>query len=202
MTPNTHRPSIAPPSSAPAPAPSWMARGSRVEGALEIRLKKTSLLDRFMGRLKGCCPFHFASGNGIQQDHANCEFRYLADGNYLGFKHLFKFKNYSNCFHCGLPQNNNRNAEEPACHSGFTYRTGQKCEFAGFIFKVVYALWTSKNATLLAPTLGRPKGWDSQEEFNRWVMQEDKENGRYINLLEIFIAFCTELEESDPNYFA
>ncbi|KAG1808877.1 uncharacterized protein BJ212DRAFT_1302780 [Suillus subaureus] len=156
---------------------------------------------RFMGRLKGCCPFHFASGNGFWQEHSNCEFCHLADGDYLGFKHLFKFQNYSNCFHCGLPQSNNHNAEEPACHSGFKYHRGQKCEFASFIFKVVYALWTSENATLLAPTLGLPKGWDSQEEFNHWVIQEDKENGRYINLLEIFIAFCTELEESDLNYF-
>jgi hypothetical protein len=65
--------------------------------------------------------------------------------------------------------------------------------------KLLDSLWTSGNATLLAPTLGQSTGWDRQEEFNIWVIQ-DKENGQYINLLEIFIVFCIELQ-NDLKYF-
>ncbi|KAG2351681.1 hypothetical protein BDR07DRAFT_1385527, partial [Suillus spraguei] len=58
----------------------------------------------------------------------------------------------------------------------------------GFIFEVVYYVWKSGKADLLAGTLGRSTGWVSFEEFIIWVNEEEKDQGR-------------ELETSDPNFF-
>ncbi|KAG2062747.1 hypothetical protein BDR04DRAFT_1164699 [Suillus decipiens] len=121
---------------------------------------------------------------------------------YYDFKRSFVFQRFTYCFKCALPQNYNHNQEEPSCHSQVLYQKGvPQCPFAGFIFEVVYHVWKSGKADLLAGTLGRSTGWVSFEEFITWVNEEEKDQGRYINLLELFIAFCRELETSDPNFF-
>jgi hypothetical protein len=186
----------------PMPEPSWMTRSSRAKNGLQSRLNKTSLLDKYMRKLKGCCPSHFASGEGIQDEHYQCQVaQNIFDDDYQVFKRSFKFKKFTYCFHCALPQNSNHNNEEPSCHSGFKYTKGNACAFSGFIFKSVYYLWKSGVAAALASRLGLPKGWDSLAEFNLWVNKEENTDGKYINLLEIFIAFCTQLEDKDMHYF-
>ncbi|KAG1785568.1 uncharacterized protein HD556DRAFT_1314192 [Suillus plorans] len=46
---------------------------------------------------------------------------------------------------CLVPAANHRNGEEPACHAGFSYRKGEKCPFAGFIFRRYFACGTTQD---------------------------------------------------------
>ncbi|KAG2358663.1 hypothetical protein BDR07DRAFT_1489182 [Suillus spraguei] len=189
------------PSSLPAPAPSSSTRSARVTAGLHSRLDRTLLLDKYMRKLQNCCPVHFVIDFKVHAKGA-CSLEVNAlDSMYYDFKRSFTFQRFTYCFKCALPQNYNHNKEEPSCHSQVRYQKGVPCPFAGFIFEAVYYTWKSGRADHLAGTLGRPTGWVSFEEFVSWVNEEEKDQGRYINLLELFIAFCKKLETSYPNFF-
>ncbi|KAG1718132.1 uncharacterized protein EDB91DRAFT_1258863 [Suillus paluster] len=192
----------APSSSLPVSLPSSSSRSDRVMAGIQSRLNRTSLLDRFMRKLQNCCPVHFAVHSQAHPEHGPCALgRQGHDSTYSEFKNSFVFERYTYCFNCALPQNYKHNNEQPSCHSAVSYRTGGSCPFAGFIFKAVHCLWNSGEAMVLAGTLGIHGGWNSFQEFISWVNKEEKEQGRYINLLEIFIAFCNKLESSQPRFF-
>ncbi|KAG1844369.1 hypothetical protein F4604DRAFT_1937570 [Suillus subluteus] len=191
-----------PPSSLPAPAPSSSTRSARVTTGLHDRLDRTLLLDRYMRRLQNCCPVHFVIDCQVHAKGACSSGSNPLDSMYYNFKGSFTFQRFTYCFKCALPQNYNHNKEEPSCHSQVRYQKGvPQCPFAGFIFEAVYYIWKSGKAHHLAGTLGRPTGWVNFEEFVSWVNEEEKDQGRYINLLELFIAFCKKLETSDRNFF-
>ncbi|KAG1791923.1 P-loop containing nucleoside triphosphate hydrolase protein [Suillus plorans] len=193
---------LPPPSSLPAPVPSSSTRSMRVTAGLHSRLDCTSLLDRYMRKLRDCCPVHFGIDYQVHKKDACPVGSGPPNPMYYNFKKSFTFQRFTYCFKCALPQNYNHNKEEPSCHSQVLYQKGvPSCPFAGFIFEAVLHIWKSGKASHLAGTLGQPTGWVSYEEFVSWVNEEEKDQGRYINLLEIFIAFCKRLEESDPNFF-
>jgi hypothetical protein len=162
-----------------------------------------------MRKLKGCCPYHFACAsppNKFHPEHdSQCGYKKQASDTvfYSKFRRCFTFQPYSYCFKCALPQSNSHNDEAPSCHAEVGYSREDKCPFSGFIFKTVFALWKVGYAEKLAGKhhLGERRIWENKEEFIEWVQVEDKQQGKYVNLLEIFIAFCKALEKARPDAF-
>ncbi|KAG1846986.1 hypothetical protein DFJ58DRAFT_843305 [Suillus subalutaceus] len=188
--------------------PSWICRGNKVREGLEKRLQSTSLLDKYMRRLKGCCPFHFVSAEGhnrfCPEHDSACHLKGRAwdSALYNRFRRCFVFAKFGYCFKCALPQSNNHNNEAPACHSDVGYAKGDKCPFAGFIFQAVFFMWRAGYAEGLAKRyLGVQSGWGNSDEFIHWVQKEHREQGKYINLVELFLAFCKKLENAEPDIF-
>lgn len=195
--------SKAPASNASPLAIGTEGRHGKVVAHLEARQAKTSSLDRYMRRLQHCCPTHFGLTCALTAAHSQCP---LSDDEvygdtYQAFRQSFHFEKYTYCFNCALPQSKNRNGEEPSCHSRVVYKKGVPCPFAGFIFRAVWCVWKSGLAGDLAESVGVRGGWGSADGFISWANEEERHGGKYINLLELFIAFCKGLEASDPTVF-
>lgn len=195
-------------SKAPAFNPSPPASGSegrykKVTAHLASRLARTSLLDKYMRKLQNRCPTHFGLNWTVDAMHGTCPLSNdeVYGNTFRAFKNSFHFESYTYCFHCALPQSKSRNNEEPSCHSVVVYTKGVPCPFAGFIFRSVWCMWKSGAAGQLAENLGLSTGWDSAEAFISWAKKEERDKGKYINLLELFIVFCQALEASDATIF-
>lgn len=161
-----------------------------------------------MRKLKGCCPYHFVCAPHHDRFHpehdSKCSYKKPVSDPafYNKFRRCFTFEAFSYCFKCGLPQSNSHNEEAPSCHAEVGYSRGDTCPFSGFIFKAVFVLWKIGHAEKLAKNnLGGTKIWTNKEEFIDWVQMEDKQQGKYVNLLEVFIAFCKALEKAQPDAF-
>lgn len=134
----------------------------------------------------------------LEEDHPCYVDGEVGMAKYSEFKRSFKFARFTYCYKCGLPQERNRNGEQPACHAGVKFGSGSVCPFDSFIFKTVFCI--SQRDTykhLMKHQLGAPDEW---EAFLTWVVAEPG-HGQYNNLLEAFLFFCSHLEESDPNFF-
>ncbi|KAG1785486.1 uncharacterized protein HD556DRAFT_1314257 [Suillus plorans] len=103
---------------------------------------------------------------------------------------------------CLVPAANHRNGEEPACHAGFSYRKGEKCPFAGFIFKAVFCMWHNPGfRQLMINEIGEGASLASYEDFVAWIVKDSTDAGRYNNLVEAFLWFCSGLEKVNPKFF-
>ncbi|KAG1830491.1 hypothetical protein DFJ58DRAFT_736947 [Suillus subalutaceus] len=196
---------LMPPSSLPSDSRTFSAKASRVDNGLLSRLSRSSRLDKFMRVLRDKCPVHF--GNvAVLVPEAN--HRCTVEGSvpmhlYREFKLSFSFERYSYCFQCCLPQSQNGNGEEPACHAGFSYKPGDKCPFAGFIFKAVFSMWHREGfRKLMIQDIGSGELLATYPQFLTWIVQESSDEGKYINLIEVFLWFCSELEKAKPKFFA
>ncbi|KAG2121470.1 hypothetical protein DEU56DRAFT_918156 [Suillus clintonianus] len=192
---------LPPPSSLPT---TFVGRAGRVNEALRSRLERTSRLDRYMRVLRGKCPAHFGRYGKILADaYHSCDAEAgIPTHLFRAFRPNFSFERFTYCFQCGLPQNRNGNAEEPACHVGFSYKKGEKCRFAGFIFSAVFHTWhTDGFRNLMVKALGAGVSLKSYDEFLIWIVQETPDEGKYNNLLEVFLWFCGEVERVTPKAF-
>jgi hypothetical protein len=154
--------------------------------------------------LKDKCPSHFGNGGCLvpAADHRCTIDSVLPMDLYAAFKLSFSFERYTYCFQCCLPQSRNRNGEEPACHAGFSYRKGEKCPFAGFIFKAVFCMWHNPGfRQLMVSEIGEGASLASYEDFVAWIVQDSTDAGRYNNLVEAFLWFCRGLEKVNPKFF-
>jgi len=169
------------------------------------RLAWTSWLNKYMPVLKNHCPIHF--GRLVQlvlQDGHNCmEVKAVQMDEYKIFKKSFKFDLYTYCFHCCLPQSKGFMDEEPACHTSFSYKKGQTCEFIGFIFKVVFSMWTEDKfrKLLIQQPICRGATLSTLDKFHAWAVQEHDSQGKYGNCLEAFLWFCGEIKKAKPHFF-
>ncbi|KAJ8579411.1 hypothetical protein M405DRAFT_870301 [Rhizopogon salebrosus TDB-379] len=137
------------------------------------------------------------------ENHTGCEeSQNWPLDDYYRFKRGFVFAPFSYCFQCCLPQSRNRNGEEPGCHAGFSYRKGETCPFAGFIFKTVFCIWHMQAfRELMIRDIVPERTLSSAEEFSAWALEEDADDGKYNNCLEAFLWFCGEVEKERPDFF-
>ncbi|KAH0825802.1 hypothetical protein J3R83DRAFT_8865 [Lanmaoa asiatica] len=166
----------------------------------EARLGHTKDLDRYMPVLKGKCPSHFATMAEIVPDHpCDCPFADFG-GEYGMFKRAFVFQPFSYCFSCGMPQDRKRNGEGPLCHAGVPY--GKSCTFGPFIFRAVFCIWQNPQLRdRMRHDLGLTEPLSDLEAFSGWANEEQREDGKYHNCLEVFLWFCGILEKQNPRLF-
>ncbi|KAG1813024.1 P-loop containing nucleoside triphosphate hydrolase protein [Suillus variegatus] len=137
----------------------------------------TARLDKYMKVLKDKCPSHFGNGG--------C---------------LVPAANHRCTMDSVLPMD--LNGEEPACHAGFSYRKGERCPFAGFIFKAVFCMWHNPGfRQLMMSEIGKGASLASYEDFVAWIVKDSTDAGRYNNLVEAFLWFCSGLEKVNPKFF-
>jgi hypothetical protein len=151
--------------------------------------------------LRDRCPLHFAQRTELvpAAQHSGCE--QLQDDYYV-FKRGFNFTPFSYCFQCGLPQSKGRNGEEPSCHAGYSYRKGETCPFAGFIFKAVFCVWQIPGfRKIMIRDIAPERKLSTVQEFSAWAVEEDADDGKYNNCLEAFLWFCREVENVKPEFF-
>ena len=93
-------------------------------------------LDYFMIGLSETCPMHLVKGCAkMMACRSRCDQKVSAYGT---FKSGLKFKSWTYCFHCRLPQDRNHNSEQLRCHASYQFKKGGKpCKYVGYIFKVV-----------------------------------------------------------------
>jgi hypothetical protein len=181
-----------------------MTVGSRVDDALLSRLARSSRLDKFMRATRDKCPAHFGNVAELVPDtfHGCTVEGSIPVHLYAAFKMSFSFERYSYCFQCCLPQSRHGNGEEPACHSGFSYRKGQTCPFAGFIFKSVFSMWHNQAfRRLMVEEFGGGASLETYDQFLTWIVCDSADEGKYNNLVEVFLWFCTEVEKAKPKFF-
>lgn len=190
--------------SLPSSSHNFVARASGVTSDISSRLARTARLDKYMRVLKEKCPAHF--GNSAATVPA-ANHRCTTESNlpmhlYRDFKLSFTFERYTYCFQCCLPQSRHGNGEEPACHAGFSYRTGEKCPFAGFIFKAVFCMWHNEVfRNLMIKELGEGAPLDIYDNFLKWIVLDSPDPGRYHNLVEVFLWLCSAVEKVKPKFF-
>lgn len=189
--------------SLPSGSRTFEARAGLVNAALASRLARSSRLDRYMRVLKDKCPSHFGHGALlVPADSHRCTTETALPMHLFGaFKLAFSFERYTYCFQCCLPQSRNGNGEEPACHAGFSYRKGEKCPFAGFIFKTVFCMWYSQGFRQLMINEFSGASLVPYENFLAWIIQDSSDAGRYNNIVEVFLWFCSGIENAKPTFF-
>ena len=193
------------PSSQPGDPRSAAARADRMKQAGVHRIARTFRLNRYMKVLRGRCPLHFARRVELvsAENHSGCEeLQDWPTNEFYAFKRGFTFTPFSYCFQCCLPQSRNHNGEEPACHAGFSYKKGETCPFAGFIFMTVFCLWHSKGVRqLIISDVASGRMLSTVEDFLAWAVEEDADEGKYNNCLETFLWFCARVEKAKPDFF-
>lgn len=190
--------------SLPSGSRTFVARASIVNTSLSNRLATTAHLDRYMKVLKDKCPVHFGNGGRlVSAANHMCTMESALPMDFYGpFKLGFSFERFTYCFQCCLPQSRNRNGEEPACHAGFSYRKGEKCPFAGIMFKSVFCMWHNPGfRELLIKEMGAGASLENYDHFLTWIIKDSTDGGRYNNLVETFIWFCSALEKADSKFF-
>lgn len=177
-----------------------LARAGRASQAEDTRRSKTHLLDRYMARLRGLCPYHFVLRQEFAPEHfSHCDLEPKV-GNYSAYRRSFEFGRFTYCYKCGLPQDRSHNGEAPKCHLNVGYT--KECPFSHFIYRAVFCLWQDLDLrSRLRQGLGISQMLSSDEEFAKWAREEKRAEGNYTNLLEAFLWFCGELERSIPDLF-
>lgn len=144
------------------------------------------------------CPVHLVKGHVKVMGCESCHEKISAYG---VFKSALEFKPWTYCFHCGLPQDKNHNSEQPRCHALYQFKKGGKpCKYAGYIFKVVACM--AEDTTMrhwMEQQMDMTRGMNMQE-VGSWASKEAGE-GKYSNLIEVFILFCEQLEKNDSRFF-
>lgn len=192
------------PSSLPKNSRTLTATTNQVNDVLLNRLSCSASLDKFMRTLKDKCPIHFGNvGKVVLAEHHRCTLeRDIPMNLYGAFKFSFSFDNNTYCSQCGLPQSCNGNGEEPACHAGLMADKRDTCPFAGFIFKAVFSMWHREGfRTLLQAKSAKESSLNTYPQFLNWIVQECTDEGKYSNLLEVFLWFCSEVEKAKPRFF-
>lgn len=203
--PSSSRVELPPPSSLPSDSRTYASRASRVNQASLSRLARTSRLNKYMPVLKDHCPFHFGRRGQLvlEANDNNCpEVKCVSLEEYYAFKKSFSFAPFTYCFQCCLPQSNNFNGEQPACHAGVVYKKKTPCPFAGFVFKAVYSMWKQeKFRKLLVRDITGGATLSTLQELMAWAVEEHAEEGKYNNCLEAFLWFCENMERANPKFF-
>lgn len=99
-------------------------------------------LNDYFEALKGYCPVHFAAGD-ILKPCTSYECDKLSPqaewANYTAFRRSFNFDNYTYCFSCGAPNDQeSENYFVMDCHP-MPYRG--RCPWNHFLFKTIFILW-------------------------------------------------------------
>jgi hypothetical protein len=175
-----------------APANGVGRRVELMESHKQERLRKTGILNASIPLLTGKCPVDFVLNGTLleHQAYVGCDFGGVSFPSvWLPFKRIFRFKKYSYCYQCGLPQDQSRNGEGVACHKTVGYGRG-KCLWDDLVAIVVYCIWhhaESKAGMMHRFSLPSTMTW---EEFNAWAVTEVPLTGEYYKALEVFIWFC------------
>jgi hypothetical protein len=196
----THRQAFGTPNQSQLPqrqsATPTLSATSRVEASNSSnagRLRISSVLNRIMKLLEGCCPYHFVFDGAIQA-HPYCDScpgtDVVTKAQWASLKKTFTFERYAYCFYCGFPQDRNRNGEAPSCHRTFGYT--QRCPWADFIFITLTLLWEIKEYRIaLLLNFGLPEN-TSFNDYLDWINGEDLFAGEYYKGLMAFIWFCEQ----------
>ena len=157
--------------------------------------KKSQQLDRYLTAVEGKCPVHFAaSGKLVTHDtkttfqtcHMKSGDTFPFDDGYRRFKRNFVFEPYTYCYYCGSPQDHGHTYTASNCHSDF-YSRGL-CPWAHFTFVVVFSIWhdegLKKEMVEELKGLGETTTYD---QFVRWCLSENLEQGEYTKMLEAFL---------------
>ncbi|KAG1830498.1 hypothetical protein DFJ58DRAFT_848448 [Suillus subalutaceus] len=79
---------------------------------------------------------------------------------------------------------------------------GEKCPFAGIIFKAVFCMWHNEGfRQLMIKEMGGGASLVLYDQFLAWIVQDSSDPGRYNNLVEVFLWFCSGVEKVNPKFF-
>lgn len=85
---------------------------------------------------------------------------------------------------------------------GFSYKKGERCPFASFIFRAVFSIWHTQGfRNLMIRDIAPGETLSTVAEFLAWAVKEDADDGKYNNCLEAFLWFCGEVEKERPGFF-
>ncbi|KAF8426820.1 hypothetical protein L210DRAFT_347215, partial [Boletus edulis BED1] len=177
-------------------------RVAREQAQKQARLQRTAELDKYMPTLKQACPYHFVHAKSVvADDYPRCS--WMGYGNLDGYKHFknsLTFESYTYCYRCGMPQERQHNGEGPMCHMNHNFRSKLPCPYSHFIFRVAYRVWEVLELRVqMMKDLGEKDMPMTQDQFEAWALEE--EEGRYNNLLEVFLWFCRKVDRENPRIF-
>jgi hypothetical protein len=175
--------------SGPSEAKTIEERAETIENATALRLEKTERLSFFMSMVKKRCPICFVKKKDLRpHDVQYCDKHAYG---WPSFKKAFKFEQYAYCFNCGLPQDRQRNGEEPDCHRK-AGQYGKNCPWKDFIFIVLFLLWDDVNIRLRFMDYFNLDNRMTFGDFKGWAGTEDSLKGEYYKGLEVFLWYCEE----------
>jgi hypothetical protein len=176
-----------------------MRSAAAVRAPLEVKRKKTALLDQIMGAVgRGCliCSILAGDASGEELSHRSLQdcdvFLGIIEGRVPDWEDKFQtFRDelqlpggYLYCWHCGMPQEKNHNRLEPKCHKAVA-RGGGPCGWSGYIYACLFALYWDKRRMEdlgLGPFL-------AVEDWAQWLMKIEREDA-YWNGLELFLSLA------------
>jgi hypothetical protein len=187
------------PASVPrAPPKPRLAVNQRAQRSLNLagdRLTKSSFLNTCMQRTRDQCgrcfvtsgrllthrPFYECPDDGVE-----------IPPDWLTLKTLFTFQPFTYCWNCGTPQDRRGNKESPDCHRGWKFERRAECPWANFIYIAMWSLWHDPlhRANFLRE-FGLQPNMD-YVQFEKWVVDEDIQGGKYYNGLEVYMWYSRE----------
>ncbi|KAG1837982.1 P-loop containing nucleoside triphosphate hydrolase protein [Suillus subalutaceus] len=102
--------------------------------------------------------------------------------------------NHSRSFAARAGRSKNFNGKQPACHTNMVYKKGMGSYSRRFSAHGKQ----EKFRKLLVQDIGGGATLSTLDEFIDWVVQEQAEEGKYINC---FLWFCGEIEKAKPHFF-
>lgn len=192
-----------------------MVNAMIVTGGDEKRLETTKTLDVIMRLLGGKCPVCWVILGRLAEvhkpfigctAHSGLQQMSFAYG-WLEFKRVFRFADFHYCWHCGLPQEQRYNGEEPACHKKlklFSRRNFSQsspaqngkviCPYADFIALSIWCIYHVEELRTAASLHFSFPSTASLHKFRTWVVEEEKTRGEYYKGLELFVWFYKRWE--------
>lgn len=195
-----------PPTLRPAPNIGMSIRlnGAQNSNMQEVKLNKSTVLNKLATTLRGCCRTCWTWKNRLVRDPGHKEFLDCWKQQFCGdkltpsigagsFKRLVDMKKWHFCFHCGLPQDVDHIKYRPECHP---VPGGGQCDFAGLSWYILYtlhqcpALWSKvKEVFQLGEEL------DDMHAFAAWCSSYDPRSSNYWMGLELVLWFWGEREK-------
>ena len=185
------------PHCAPGPSriPHAVHRANAARHWQQTRVEKATQLDRFFEIVRGKCPVCFVFSGELQSHTSfkDCSPTGIPSNYHSCKRAFFDFwKRYAYCYLCGCPQERNFNQEEPDCHKEARVWGGDRaaCPWKDFIFITIHCLWhLRQRRTEMLQAFGLMSNM-KYSAFLIWVAQEDMEQGRFYNGLEVFLWYC------------
>ena len=156
------------------------------------RLDRTKKLDKYVPVMKNMCVAHLLEKGVLELEHfpAPCSDLDAHSDIYQAFRRQFKFKVYTYCFICSLPQDQNHNSEGLECHRAHIPGGKEKCLFQHVMFKMAFMAGQIEHLLMkMQAELRIPR--NTFKEFLNWVVSQKEEEGHYHNTVEVFL-WCYE----------
>ena len=164
-------------------------------------IEKSKLLNRFASRLSRKCVLCWVYRGSLVPEHHQDRLwvrcrpeRGAGVINWIGFKRMFRFAEYQNCFHCFLPQG----VYCPSSHP--TFRKGERrspCPMQDFVvlfllFIRYSPIWWDQARLAFRTLPPQP----NEREYADWSMVVERQEN-FFNGLELVLWFLTVFKPND-----